>query len=564
MIKVSTFLAESPVGFAAVPLFGPADSYFEKTASSGLLPEVLAYIETLTPRSGSQYVLVNAMGAGEYFGSNINGDHFPEAGLIHRPDAWTGNPLLDKVRAKDWPYGFPTFYGAYPYAHHKNKDPSRAYGEVELSVWNDHMKRVELVTRVDHDKCCSFGGVPVWDKLKHGQFPDVSMGSKVPYDTCSICLDWKRYNDALATFDPKRHRHPGIAVLEVHRKNPIRGLSITRKDYCEHTRKHMNQILPDGRKVFVYNDFPRFFDISFVFIGADKTAKVMVFIKRAGFEFALPSAFTAERMGLNDNDVPDASKTASVADHVLEQAFRKTSGEKQGEIDKEIVPSQFAGKAIPIMAEREPDLPNEMLRLLAAVPLSTALSSVTGLGMLLRPREFSKVVSLRGSRASEKGEDPFDTTMSADNFSPALARMLLPMMAMRSGLGPFIEQRVIILCGSPKPEVSGATSLSPDELRKMGAAYKSYRQGVMDLVPNTQDFIEQTAGPNDVDLQKLASASAEELFTPLGVRYFRDAFVEEPLVGGSSDGVVEKLSQAFAGVERGLPSRNTWSHRFQN
>jgi hypothetical protein len=30
-------------------------------------------------------VLVNAMGAGEYYGSNSNGDHFPEAGLIHRP-----------------------------------------------------------------------------------------------------------------------------------------------------------------------------------------------------------------------------------------------------------------------------------------------------------------------------------------------------------------------------------------------------------------------------------------------------------------------------------------------
>jgi len=176
MIKVSTFLAESEHGLAAVPLFGPADAIFEKVASASLLPEVVKYIGTLNPRNDAQYVLVNAMGAGEYFGSNINGDHFPEEALMHRPDGWTGNPLVDKPMSKDWPYGFPTFYNAHPFAHHKNKDPSRAYGEVELAVWNDHMKRVELIVRVDFDKCQLFGGVPVWDRLKVGQYPDVSMG----------------------------------------------------------------------------------------------------------------------------------------------------------------------------------------------------------------------------------------------------------------------------------------------------------------------------------------------------------------------------------------------------
>ena len=35
------------------------------------------------------------------------------------------------------------------------------------------------------------------------------------------------------------------------------------------------KILPDGRKVFVYNHYPRFFDISFVFIGADRTSFVL-------------------------------------------------------------------------------------------------------------------------------------------------------------------------------------------------------------------------------------------------------------------------------------------------
>src|SRR5690606_33352904 len=54
----------------------------------------------------------------------------------------------------------------------------------ELAAWNPHMKRVELVTRLDRDKCLSFGGQGVWDKLKSGHFPDVSMGTRVPFDCC--------------------------------------------------------------------------------------------------------------------------------------------------------------------------------------------------------------------------------------------------------------------------------------------------------------------------------------------------------------------------------------------
>ncbi|MFA5436045.1 MAG: LAGLIDADG family homing endonuclease, partial [Candidatus Neomarinimicrobiota bacterium] len=234
--------------------------------------------------------------------SNINGDWFEESGLVHTPTNWSGNPLLDKELGKGWTYGYPTFYNALPYAHHRNKDPSRAYGEVELAVWNELMKRVELVCRVDYDKCQQFGGASVWDKLKVGQFPDVSMGSKVCYDLSSITTDWDLYNKALATFNPTQYAYPGLAVVEYHKKLKekdgvgIRGLSITRADYDEWTTNHMNRILPDGRKVFVYNPYPRFFDISFVFIGADRTAKVMVFIVRHGMPRYVPSAEAGEKI----------------------------------------------------------------------------------------------------------------------------------------------------------------------------------------------------------------------------------------------------------------------------
>jgi hypothetical protein len=538
MIKLSTFLAESDHGLAAVPIFGSSGA-FEKTASAGLLPEVVSYIDTLRPRKDAQYVLVNAMGAGEYFGSNINGDHFPEEALMHRPDHWTGNPLLDKRAAKDWPYGYPTFYNAHAYAHHKNKDPSRAYGEVELAVWNDHMKRVELVVRVDHERCVRFGGVAVWDRLVAGQYPDVSMGTKVPWDMCSICGDWKKYRIALATFNPKKHRHPGIAVLEYHRKHPIRGISITRKDYCQHAAKDMNKILSDGRKVFVYNFFPRFFDISFVFIGADRTAKVMIFIIKAGQ--AVPSALAAEHLGIKESEVLEpGEKRASVADDILEAAFLKGAEKKHGEIDKKVVPSQFAGKAIPILENSEPGMSEDAMRAMSSVPLSSALATSAGMGMVLKPEEFKNVVL---KRALTSATDPLDGNMGSEDFSPALAQSLLPMMMSRSALGPFIERRVVMSEDTKGKKNEKTASLSEELLRKIGGAYDNYRSGVMNLVANTQDLMKSAARKSDAELHKLAAAPVEELITPLSFRYLRDAYTKEASFAFSNQGMVERSSQ---------------------
>lgn len=574
MIKVSTFLAESEHGPSVVPLFGPADPIFEKTASIGLRKEVLSYISSLRPQKESQYVLVNALGAGEFWGSNVNADLFDESGLIHCPEGWTGNPLLDRQLSKDWLYGFPTFYQAHAFAHHRNKDPSRAYGDVELAVWNDHMRRVELVIRVDYDKCCRYGGVPIWDKLKAGQYVDVSMGTRVCFDLCSITTDWKTYHKALATFDPKKHKHPGMAVLEHHKSlkakdgKGIRGLSITRHDYSEPMRKMPNCILPDGRKVFVHNPFPRFFDISFVFIGADRTAKVMVFIVRAGQTFGVPSALAAEKMGLTEESLPEPNeKKASIEDEILLAAFRKRAAEKQGEIDKEVKPNLPPGKAVPLLTKSEADLPENMLDALSSVPISKALSTLTGLGMLLRPREFQKVVLTHaghGALAKDlesknavfpKSDEEIGAGMGAKDFLPALARLLSPAMVDRSALGPIIERRMVFASrhAEPRPEPS---SHSSDLLRKIGAAYNGYRRGVIEVVAEAQNLLESAAGTKDSELRKLAEASPEELFTPLTFQYLTTAFLEEVPVGASFEPVVE--NSPVAGVERGLPSRNTW------
>lgn len=930
MLKCSHFRAETEHGPSAIPLFGKADAFFEKTASAQLLPEVTRYIACLRPQPDSQYVLVNAMGAGEYYGSNINGDYFSEASLIHKPDDWQGNPILDRIRSKDWPYGFPTFYRAHPYAHHRNKDSTRAFGDVELAAWNPDMKRVELVTRVDRDKCAQFGGQGTWDKLKSGAFPDVSMGTKVPFDTCfpagtlvrtstghrpiedlhlgdevlthtgstrrvtqvmrrqteglttvraaglpeirstdnhpflvlrreqartckgtvngqrcrhsfdglpkcrrcgqepefdlvwsaaenlklgdylampvtsgathvaperarllgyylgdgyvirqrtgkakkgdyrdmgvgfsvghaeenhleellktlrhvtsandpcvyetgsgrrafsvslydqdlaawvqefggrgsegkrladevfeweasakiqlvagyidtdgsfdeasgqtriasvnrgllldvqrvllslgcpasvcfagsgggyegssdcwylslsafqaqtfrdvtckikerkvgwdspqsflwknywltpvksvseedvetevfnisveedesyiaegravhncSICLDQRMYQDALDTFDPAKHKHPGTAVLDYHRsRSAIRGLSITRADYCEHALKQMNRIFPDGKKSFVLNDFPAFFDISFVFIGADKTAKTMLFIFSSSVPHAAvrPSAQLADDLGMQEPD--GESKTASVHDEVLKMAFGfKLAKDKGAEIDKRVIPSQFAGKAVPVLTRCEEDLPNALMDQLSTVPPEQLLSTLGGMGILLKPREFQRMTLIQlgmGDLADEmdsrgevfeKSEEREPMGVSPENFRPALAQKLSSLVASRSLLAPEIEQRAVMTSTDERPKTARAPSHSKDLLDKIAAAYNGYRQDVMELVAHSQHLLSTagTTGP----LQKLSSIPVRDAFSPLSAAYLQYAYDDEYGVGCSKTG----------------------------
>jgi len=670
---------------------------FHKFASPKLLPEVVRYIEELKPLRTSQYVLVNAMGAGEYWGSNSNGDHFPEAALIHAPKEWTGVPTLDKARFKNWPYGYPTFYRAHPYAHHRNKDSSRAFGEVELAAWNDNMKRIELVVRVDEDKCQKFGGAHVWDKLSQGQFVDVSMGTRVPWDRCSKCTDMRAYHAALDTFDPSRHKHPGEAVLEVHKRKRakdgigIRGIAVTRAEYCDHARNQMNKILPDGTKIFVYNDFPTFFDISFVFIGADKTAKTMLKIastnafwdiglsvdiaealgyveeteKTAGDKVYSKTEFQGipvhidrpkgyqqhfgEKQGLpawtrtyktdygfipgtkdkdgEETDVflgkhPDAThayvikqmlngkhdenkimlgfktqeqakrmflahsspeykktiiggihsvpmeefkerfgaKTAEEkAAEEFKEALSKGAKVKKGEIKKDVIPSQFAGKAVPMITPNEKDLPKDLLNMLGKIPGDEMLGSTSSMGIILRPREFQRVVLVRAGGAPladnfERENVIFPRTKDVDTsmfeggggLGSMILRLLMPLLEGRSCFGPMIERRTLVLMHRPheKKAMGKIASHSLDLLHKIGAAYNGYRKMFLEKIATAQEQL-GNAGVSDPALTRIVHLPQDELFTPMSAAYLQRAFWDE---AGSTD--VERGSSPSENMSR--------------
>jgi hypothetical protein len=523
--KMCEYRAAPEQGERLVQVFHPGDvasasRFFgmEKTAAP-LLPEVASFLHGLKPDHNKIYVLVNAMGASEYWGQNINGDLFPEASLIHR--------------GRD--YGYETFYGAHPFKHHVNKDPNKSFGDVMVSVWNPHMKRVELVIAIDRERAEKVGASDICDKLDNGSFLDVSMGCKVPYDLCTICTDWRKYYKAEATYDPSKHQSIGKAVLAYNRQDPIRGLSPTTKDYCDHLRFQLNKIMPDGKQAGMINRYPRFFDISFVFIGADRTAKVMAKLASTypgqwSLE-AVPSWYVAETCGYGQECDISMEKSASIQgklsreaklidmaanalyggkpmargiDAIRARMKKKTAQRKLSEIVKDIVPSQFHGGVSHVVDGDTDDIPESLLDQLGGEDSGDALSTASTLGMILKPHEFQRIMLVRMGRKNladmlgehratfspvpGRGEGGFGGLglglggmHMRPKLVPDIVSRLLPMLSRRSCFEPVVRRRVITVTISPKePECSPQKEIDNDPLlSKISSAYNSYLDQAM-------------------------------------------------------------------------------------
>lgn len=183
------------------------------TKTAEISEELQQFVKDLKRKVDVTYALVNALSAGEYYGSNRNGDYFPEQALL----------AYHKT--------FEALGGIYK--HHINKDSTLSMGKIIFSHYNPVMHRVELILELDNRKAS-----PVISALEKGELPAVSMGCRVPYDVCSICGNRAK----------------------------------TRALYCDHLRNQMNETLSDGRKVYAINTMPKFFDISVVTIPAERTA----------------------------------------------------------------------------------------------------------------------------------------------------------------------------------------------------------------------------------------------------------------------------------------------------
>ncbi len=301
----------------------------EKTASYD--PELQEFLQKIKPDLKRYFLLVNALGAGEFYGSNRNGDYFPEPALVEYHKTFE---TLGSV-----------------YRHHRNKPKlgHRVYGEILYSHYNPKMHRVELVIGLDIN-----AAPDLKEKIDKGEFPPISMGSRVPYDECSIC----------------GNRAPRI------------------QDYCKHAKTMMNKVLSDGRKVYVINTKPKFFDISFVHVPADRTAYTLRKVA-SDSSIVIPSAIkTAEE--LKDAGIKEADIVKIV----------------EGEVDNAGPdPSR-------LIVDSQPDMPAKMVNDLAgSAPLNEVLSTLVAMRVMPKKAEFQKLV------LTSKGQEKLAEELEKENVT---------------------------------------------------------------------------------------------------------------------------------------------------
>lgn len=386
-------------GPVAIPLHPRS---MEKIAGSSHTPQkLLDFMDRIRPRDDGRYVLLNAIGAYEFWGNNSNADAFPEWSL-------RGDPIPEQVKQfcrersltvpSDW--GCSTFERyAYPFRHHNNKDPMLSIGErVCCAAYNDHMHRVELIVFILTSKAPD-----VVQRIDDGIPVPWSMGARLPWDCCSVCLK----------------------------------ISTRIEDYCIHLKDMKNQILPNGEKVFSWNYFPRFFDISAVVVPADKSAYSLRKVASANPYLGI-EAPSAQALV-----VPEGmSKYASILDYLA------AGGEKRADIIKEI-PAQAPAKDLgesPIdpdvwrilfdLVSRDSKTSETMpqeLDALKGTPPASMLSALTSLGIILKPEEADGLL----------GDQEVPEALDLQQPDPTLLSRIKGLVPKRSLFDPMFSERVL-------------------------------------------------------------------------------------------------------------------------
>jgi len=403
-------------------------------AASPNYGEFGAFIESLKPEPGHTKLLMLALGAGETYGCNRNGDYFPELALVEHHKT------------------FEEF--GHNYKHHINKDPNRSYGKVVKSYWNPRMKRVELIVDVDNSKAPD-----ILVRVDAGELIPVSMACKVPYDICSIC------DNRAKTID----------------------------NYCDHLKNHMGEILPGGKQVYAVNTKPVFFDISYVIKPADRTAYVLQKVATASEatqalpnkkDIFLKSALLRKLSAIEKNllnygtDVTDTiSKTLpeeSISDEILDQLKKYPKEVALGSLAKNgiiLSLSDFLKLLLP--QTRIADDTLDEVR--PCVSFSSLNEDDLGLPELLRPASlFSDIESLIGKLK--------------DRFS------LLPEQAGRRALQisfsspPKIRLRIFpggMSVGSSRS--SGGMTIKKSAAQQLADVYSLYKLSGTALCPGQND-----------------------------------------------------------------------------
>jgi len=389
-----------------------------KTASVGR-----EFFKSITPVPGHSFVYVLAVSSWERYGENRNGDGFPEFPYKednNPPGILPGDVLTQHYKSFEK-------YGK-NYRHHVNSDPKKAIGDVVKAFWNPVMHRVELLVDLINEKAPDLA-----ERIGAGEFPPVSMGTKVPYDVCNICLN----------------RAP------------------TRAHYCTHLKFQMREIV-EGKKVAALNPRPRFFDLSWVFRGADPNAVMM---KKVANE--LPYELIS---GLEAGEYLTEMESNKLAAHKLAVIDKIVQGlpidaKTEGIDPQELATLRQMRDLILAAGSRAPTIPDDTLDTLSDFPLKNVLSTSAASGMSLSTPELTKILTRKTDPGIRPTEEELDKTVlmqrpitelfedmpqllkqiedsgtfdvDASNVDMKVASLLKPYMEKRSGISEYLKRQLV-------------------------------------------------------------------------------------------------------------------------
>lgn len=455
---------------------------------------------------GKIYVLVNAMGAGEYYGPNINADYFSKKDLL------PNDPNCG--------WGYKTFYQAGVYRNHKNKDKSKSFGDVVYVAYNEEMERVELVIAVDRAKASEFGHDDLIEDLDAGNCVSVSMGCRVKHDVCRII---------------------GCGNKAAHRAQ-----------YCDHMKMFKGRILPSGEQVCVDNPMPVFFDISFVVVNADRIGFTMQKIASAQTSNIDRSDITAVINASPADTLMDPpkvrldTKTAALIKQVPAMAHRlSTYWSKPRTVEPAEIISAFRGRDFGSVLG---DLASHG-SVLSPTEFGAGLLSSAGKAPLLsRFMDRSVGDTLLGMVRRLSAESPctvIKITITRQGSVPSLPSSH-PLVRRTTVLAPRTIDLVEQLLSSPVAKLASTQhqeAVGPftrDTIEKIAKSYLGYR---LALVENYEDLFANRSFTTDAlrPHEKLGGAGSMTFATLLPLAYLFSSFV-----GGESPeeaGFVERLVQ---------------------
>jgi hypothetical protein len=467
----------------------------EKRAFAEGSSPIYEFLKGVQPEAGCSFILVNALGAYEYYDDNRNGDGFPaqpfkvgqlascgHAECSKGMDGWVSEPetLIHHYTS------FEKFGGIYK--HHVNKDPSKSLGYIQKAVWNSHMRRVELLLKIVNSRDPELA-----KRIGDGDFPAVSMGCHVRWDVCTIC----------------GHRAP------------------TRAQYCEHARMSLRKVLPDGRKVAVLNPSPKFFDISFVFRPAD------------------PTGWMLKKVAEHDGPFRMSAEVAEVAlSHTARARAIRTSLEK---VSAELATPY--GEQVVETVQTWPRLGDREKEVLASLGGRGALSALNNVGVVLSTGEVIQVFAK--SAGFDVHEDDVDRLVALE---PVLTEIVAEYPSLQEKLGEMVRPRLDGVNTKALRKIAGwvekrggeifdvllQSASAPGGVNPFGAAYRAHEPSRTEVLTMTHP----TTGEQYQTTRGAAMAASKENVkneligtAVLGALYaggLRSVFKGDGLVGAAS------------------------------